>query len=140
LESRDLFTTRPSTSGQSWSTSESIYPSIPPPTPSSTQAIERSSYPFPSDGIAPHPLPPESIQYDRQYPPSYDEDSESDNEDEEESAGATFSRVLVGSVCAMCQRLKDEDGQEGLFFFTPDLAVRTEGVFRLKFSISDLSS
>lgn len=51
---------------------------------------------------------------------------------------ANFSRVLVGSVCAMCQRLTDEDGEEGLFFFTHDLAVRTEGTFRLKFSLSNL--
>lgn len=54
--------------------------------------------------------------------------------------GSNFSRVLVGSVVAMCQRLTDEDGNEGLFFFTHDLAVRTEGSFRLKFSVTNLRS
>ena len=52
----------------------------------------------------------------------------------------SFSRVLVGSLCSVCQRLQDADGDLGLFFFAHDLGVRTEGEFVLKFSVADLSS
>jgi hypothetical protein len=48
--------------------------------------------------------------------------------------------VLVGSLCTVCQKLQDEHGRPGLFFFTHDLGVRTEGTFRLKFSLANLSS
>ena len=53
---------------------------------------------------------------------------------------AHYSRVLVGSLCTACQRLTDENGEIGLFFFAHDLGVRTEGVFALKFSLTDLTS
>jgi hypothetical protein len=53
---------------------------------------------------------------------------------------AHFSRVLVGSLCTACQRLQDENGQTGLFFFAHDLGVRTEGTFTLKFTLTDLTS
>lgn len=53
---------------------------------------------------------------------------------------ANYSRVLVGSLCATCQRLQDDKGQVGLFFFAHDLGVRTEGTFRLRFSLTDLTS
>lgn len=55
-------------------------------------------------------------------------------------APPNYSRVLVGSLCAACQRLQDEDGRTGLFFFAHDLGVRTEGTFTLKFTLTDLSS
>lgn len=55
-------------------------------------------------------------------------------------APPNYSRVLVGSLCAACQRLQDEDGHTGLFFFAHDLGVRTEGTFTLKFTLTDLSS
>jgi len=53
---------------------------------------------------------------------------------------ANYSRVLVGSVTANCQRLKDEQGQTGLFFFTHDLGIRTEGVFALRFKLTNVAS
>jgi hypothetical protein len=56
------------------------------------------------------------------------------------SAPQYHSRVLVGSTTAICQRLFDEDGKLGLFFFAHDLGVRTEGVFTLKFALTDLAS
>ena len=55
-------------------------------------------------------------------------------------APPNYSRVLVGSLCAVCQRLQDQDGQTGLFFFAHDLGVRTEGTFSLKFTLTDLTS
>lgn len=53
---------------------------------------------------------------------------------------AHYSRVLVGSLCTTCQRLQDENGETGLFFFAHDLGVRTEGAFTLKFTLTDLTS
>ncbi|RXK41275.1 hypothetical protein M231_01425 [Tremella mesenterica] len=52
----------------------------------------------------------------------------------------SYSRVLVGSLCTICRRLKDPDGNFGLFFFAHDLGVRTEGTFTLKFSLSNLAA
>lgn len=138
----DLFAARPSTPNYPFSTPQQLLGPVPPPIyPSripSTVISHPSSSSFPAANIVSHPLPPESTTEEPNLI-SDDENSESEEDEDEEGPGATYSRVLVGSVCAMCQRLTDEDGEEGLFFFTPDLAVRTEGVFRLKFSISDLS-
>jgi hypothetical protein len=53
---------------------------------------------------------------------------------------AHYSRVLVGSLCTACQRLQDDKGEIGLFFFAHDLGVRTEGIFSLKFTLTDLTS
>lgn len=53
---------------------------------------------------------------------------------------AHYSRVLVGSLCTACQRLQDDKGEMGLFFFAHDLGVRTEGIFSLKFTLTDLTS
>lgn len=61
------------------------------------------------------------------------------DEDEQETAGASYSRVLVGSLCATCLRLQDEHGEQGLFFFAHDLGIRTEGQFRLKFSLTNIA-
>lgn len=51
----------------------------------------------------------------------------------------TFSRVLVGADVCSCQKLLGEDGKLGMFFFAHDLGVRTEGTFRLRFSLSNLA-
>lgn len=56
------------------------------------------------------------------------------------SSPSPHSRVLVGSLTSICQRLKDENDQLGLFFFAHDLGIRTEGVFSLKFSLVNLTS
>lgn len=62
------------------------------------------------------------------------------DEEEQETAGASYSRVLVGSLCATCMRLQDEHGEQGLFFFAHDLGIRTEGQFRLKFSLTNIAA
>lgn len=55
------------------------------------------------------------------------------------STTSHYSRVLVGSMGAVCQRLKDLDGEPGLFFFAHDLGIRTEGTFSLRFTLVDLT-
>ncbi|KIR30920.1 hypothetical protein I307_00822 [Cryptococcus deuterogattii 99/473] len=54
-------------------------------------------------------------------------------------ASAASTLVLVGKRHTPCNRLKDEHGQLGLFFFATDLGVRTEGRFCLRMKIMDLS-
>ena len=53
---------------------------------------------------------------------------------------SNYSRVLVGSLTSTCQRLLDPDGKPGLFFFAHDLGIRTEGLFTLKFTLTNLAS
>ncbi|KAG0261301.1 hypothetical protein BG011_001127 [Mortierella polycephala] len=48
------------------------------------------------------------------------------------------SRNLTGATGASGNLLKDLDGQPGIFFAFPDLSVRTEGTYTLKFSFAML--
>ncbi|KAG0304710.1 hypothetical protein BGZ98_005133 [Dissophora globulifera] len=48
------------------------------------------------------------------------------------------SRNLTGSTGASGDLLRGLDGQLGIFFAFPDLSVRTEGVYTLKFSFTML--
>ncbi|OWZ59849.1 hypothetical protein C356_00583 [Cryptococcus neoformans c45] len=54
-------------------------------------------------------------------------------------ASAASTLVLVGKRHTPCNKLKDEHGRLGLFFFATDLGVRTEGRFCLRMKIMDLS-
>lgn len=45
-----------------------------------------------------------------------------------------YNRTLIGQLCSSAQRLKDGDDKAGIWFIFPDLSVRTEDWFRLKFS------
>ncbi|WVQ74495.1 hypothetical protein IAR50_004096 [Cryptococcus sp. DSM 104548] len=47
--------------------------------------------------------------------------------------------VLVGKRHTPCNKLQDEHGRLGLFFFATDLGVRTEGKFRLRMKVMDLA-
>ncbi|KAJ3227371.1 hypothetical protein HDU81_006753 [Chytriomyces hyalinus] len=49
--------------------------------------------------------------------------------------GYDSRRVLWGGLAATCTRLKDLDGVVGNFFVFHDLAVRSSGVYRLKFEL-----
>ncbi|OCF30490.1 hypothetical protein I316_07872 [Kwoniella heveanensis BCC8398] len=51
---------------------------------------------------------------------------------------AQYSRVLVGKSVAVCHKLQDEDDKAGLYFFTADLGIRTEGTFVLRMVMMDL--
>lgn len=48
------------------------------------------------------------------------------------------TRVLMGSLVSSPSLLKDTDNEQGLFFAFPDLSIRTEGRYTLKFSLMKL--
>ncbi|KAJ1919465.1 hypothetical protein H4219_001935 [Mycoemilia scoparia] len=48
------------------------------------------------------------------------------------------ARTMTGSVVSSLAHLKDIDGTEGAFFVFPDLSVRSEGSYRLKFSLFEI--
>ncbi|KAJ1948079.1 hypothetical protein EC988_005318 [Linderina pennispora] len=48
------------------------------------------------------------------------------------------ARTMTGSVVASLAHLKDIDGTDGAFFVFPDLSVRCEGAYRLKFSLFEI--
>ncbi|KAL4802803.1 velvet factor-domain-containing protein [Aspergillus unguis] len=50
------------------------------------------------------------------------------------SGGGMFTRNLIGCLSASAFRLTDPDNKIGVWFILQDLSVRTEGMFRLKFS------
>lgn len=49
-------------------------------------------------------------------------------------------RNLLGTVVSSAYQLTDLDNEPGVFFVFPDLSIRTEGQFRLKFKFIDLSA
>jgi hypothetical protein len=51
----------------------------------------------------------------------------------------TITRNLIGALAASASRLQDTDNIVGIWFILSDLSVRTEGVFRLKFSLFNLT-
>ncbi|KAL3435547.1 velvet factor-domain-containing protein [Aspergillus tetrazonus] len=48
--------------------------------------------------------------------------------------GGMFTRNLIGCLSASAYRLYDTEDKIGVWFVLQDLSVRTEGIFRLKFS------
>ncbi|KAJ2064812.1 hypothetical protein GGI17_000788 [Coemansia sp. S146] len=48
------------------------------------------------------------------------------------------ARTMTGSVVASLAHLKDVDNNDGAFFVFPDLSVRCEGVYKLKFSLFEI--
>lgn len=49
-------------------------------------------------------------------------------------------RNLVGSSVSSATKLYDLNGNLGIFFIFQDVSLRTEGYFRLKFSLIDVGS
>jgi hypothetical protein len=49
------------------------------------------------------------------------------------------NRALLGATHGTANRLRDNNQQQGIFFIYPDLSVRSEGVFRLKFRMYDIN-
>ncbi|KAI9485964.1 MAG: velvet factor-domain-containing protein [Benjaminiella poitrasii] len=49
-------------------------------------------------------------------------------------------RSLVGSLVSSAIKLYDTEGNLGIYFIFQDICLRTEGVFRLKFSLIDIGS
>lgn len=54
------------------------------------------------------------------------------------SNSSSCSRNLIGSLSATSFKLSDTEGKFGLWFIFQDLSIRTEGMFRLKFTFFDL--
>ncbi|KAI8370358.1 velvet factor-domain-containing protein [Radiomyces spectabilis] len=50
------------------------------------------------------------------------------------------TRVLMGSLVSSPSLLKDPEGEQGLYFAFPDLSIRTEGQYTLRFSLMKLVS
>lgn len=50
------------------------------------------------------------------------------------------TRVLMGSLVSSPSLLKNPEGKQGLYFAFPDLSIRTEGRYTLKFSLIKLTS
>ncbi|KAG2172208.1 hypothetical protein INT43_004749 [Umbelopsis isabellina] len=50
------------------------------------------------------------------------------------------TRNLIGSLVASAAKLFDTDDQLGIYFVFQDLSIRTEGTFRLGFSLVDIGS
>ncbi|KAI9350531.1 velvet factor-domain-containing protein [Zopfochytrium polystomum] len=50
----------------------------------------------------------------------------------------TVLRCLLGSLSSMCQILHDTDDRDGYFFTFPDLSVRLQGLYRLRFVVVDV--
>ncbi|KAJ3352584.1 hypothetical protein HDU83_007891 [Entophlyctis luteolus] len=48
------------------------------------------------------------------------------------------TRSMTGSIVSSLYRLRDLDNKEGSFFVFPDLSVRKEGTFKLKFSLFEI--
>lgn len=62
------------------------------------------------------------------------------NEEGIETNTAIKIRNLVGSSVSSATKLYDLDGNLGIFFVFQDVSLRTEGCFRLKFSLVDIGS
>ncbi|KAJ3046613.1 hypothetical protein HK097_000688 [Rhizophlyctis rosea] len=54
------------------------------------------------------------------------------------SPHAQYTRSLVGSLVSTPFNLRNEEGEEGVYFIFGDLSVRTEGWYRLKFMLCNL--
>lgn len=61
-------------------------------------------------------------------------------ERENDGYTATRSKNLVGASVASATKLYDLDGKLGIFFIFQDISLRSEGLFRLQFSLTDIGS
>lgn len=64
---------------------------------------------------------------------------EMDKEGQEKSTSLRM-RNLVGSLVSSASKLYDLDGNLGIFFVFPDVSIRSEGTYKLKFSLIDIGS
>lgn len=48
------------------------------------------------------------------------------------------ARVISGSITSSLYRLKDTQGTHGGFFVFPDMSVKVEGLYRLKFTMYEI--
>lgn len=62
------------------------------------------------------------------------------DEHENDRYTATKLKNLVGASVASATKLYDLDGKLGIFFIFQDISLRSEGLFRLQFSLTDIGS
>ncbi|KAL5036359.1 hypothetical protein RTP6_003939 [Batrachochytrium dendrobatidis] len=58
--------------------------------------------------------------------------------DDERHLRDRYTRTTTGSIVSSLYRLRDTDEKEGAFFVFPDLSVRSEGEYRLKFTLYEI--
>src|SRR5438046_1606297 len=58
-----------------------------------------------------------------------------DNESRSLTGKESIRHALAGTLVSSLHRLKDTDNTDGGFFVFGDLSVRTEGIFRLQFTL-----
>ncbi|KAJ3051850.1 hypothetical protein HK097_007139 [Rhizophlyctis rosea] len=58
---------------------------------------------------------------------------------QERVSSSRFCQSLVGTAVSPCHVLADPEGREGMFFVFPDLSVRPQGSYTLKFSLVDVN-
>jgi hypothetical protein len=105
-------------------------------------------------GYAPRPAHQASAQssyHPSQAPPSNYTNQQYNNQQQHQPANPPpppinqftaggVTRNLIGATTSTAFRLTDENGQTGLWFIFQDLSIRTEGTFRLRFDLYDLSA
>ncbi|KAI9208744.1 velvet factor-domain-containing protein [Polychytrium aggregatum] len=55
------------------------------------------------------------------------------------SSSSQFCQTLVGTLVTSCAVLYDHSGKEGMFFVFNDISVRTQGTYRLKFNLINVT-
>ncbi|KAH9927228.1 velvet factor-domain-containing protein [Fomitopsis serialis] len=111
--------------------------------PGTAQSLEGSAYasaPYPSQQHQPPPPPSQAHQ-----PPSQYQEAPYAQDPTPPSAMPplprhTYTRTLVGPLCANACRLLDEHRTPGIFFLFQDLSIRTEGTFRLRLRLMNVGS
>ncbi|KAI8866994.1 hypothetical protein GQ42DRAFT_110201, partial [Ramicandelaber brevisporus] len=58
----------------------------------------------------------------------------------EEASSHQFHRNLIGYTISSAYRLKNHNDELGTFFVFPDISVRAEGAFKLKFVLVDIAT
>lgn len=56
----------------------------------------------------------------------------------EEPTQANGNKATAGTIVQSLYRLKDVDNSDGGFFIFPDMSVRIEGQFRIKFTLFEI--
>ncbi|KZT71449.1 hypothetical protein DAEQUDRAFT_687309 [Daedalea quercina L-15889] len=106
------------------------------------QPLENSAYPSASYPAPQHQHPPPSQAH---QPPSHYHETPYTQDPTPPSTipplpRHTYTRTLVGPLCANACRLLDEHRTAGIFFLFQDLSIRTEGTFRLRLRLMNVGA
>lgn len=156
---------RSSSAAPTVSISSSTTTSYPPPPERTHHYVAMTSYdqqyrhgPMTPQGMTPHGMAPQGmLPYSQpsmqpayyngapppppsyaQYPPPYGQ-SPMPSVSLASQSGSKDTRNLIGNPSINAVRLNDLDGKPSFWFVLQDLSIRTEGTFRLKFFLFDIS-